>query len=325
LRGEIVLHHRLGRRVNVAALVAAALLMTMSLAACTSSGPDIQTGDCFARGTATSFDFDAEVSCTDPHSVEVVATAPASGELADFSREELDVPGGRARALYLAEVSNLCEPAWSAYTGYQELAASRAPSAHVLPALYGDLAVEALPAPQWDRGNRMLICYQVFGRPGFEREEAVPVTIPLLADLLDKQEDVPVGIRDCAVRPTAAAGERRVPCTEPHDREYLGNIDLAEFLGTVPGLDQAFLDDFDSRTAPQANWEIIDGLCRDLFAPLLGGAPRPDITIFSQVYSADPAWGWRSNGAYHAACFAQTDVTLTGSLIGIGDAALPSV
>jgi hypothetical protein len=214
-------------------------------------------------------------------------------------------------------------PAWSAYTGYQELAAGRAPSADVLPALYGDLAVEALPARQWDRGNRTLICYQVFGRPGFEGEQAVPVTSPLLADLLRNQQDVPVEVRDCAVRPTADVGERRVPCSEPHDREYLGNIDAAEFLGTTPGLDQAFLDGFDSRAAPPASWEILDGLCRDLFGTLLG-APRSDITIYSQVYTADPAWGWRSNGAYHAACFAQTDVTLTGSLIGIGDAALPT-
>ncbi len=192
----------------------------------------------------------------------------------------------------------------------------------MLPALYGDLAVEATPARQWDRGDRTLICYQVFGRPGYEGEEAVPVTSLLLADLVRNQRDVPMGVRDCAVRPTTDVGERKVPCAEPHDREYLGNVDLAEFLGTADGLDQAFLDGFDSRTAPQASWEVLDGLCRDLFVPLLG-EPRPDITVFSQVYTADPAWGWRNGGAYHAACFAQTEVTVTGSVIGIGDDDLP--
>ncbi|HEY9350477.1 MAG TPA: septum formation family protein [Acidothermales bacterium] len=317
-----MLHHRRSSaaRAGIAATVLS--LLSLTLAACGSSGPDIQTGDCFARGTANSFDFDAKVSCDEPHTVEVVATAPASGELADFNRAELDVVGGEARRLYLAEVSNLCEPAWSAYTGYEELAATQAPGADVLPALYGDLAVEATPARQWDRGDRTLICYQVFGRPGFDGEEAVPVTSLLLADLLSKQADVPVDVRDCALRPTADVGERKVPCTEPHDREYLGNVDLAEFRDTAPGLDQAFLDAFDSRTAPPASWEILDGLCRDLFVPLLG-TERPDITVYSQVYTADPAWGWKAAGAYHAACFAQTEVQLTSSLIGIGDAALP--
>jgi hypothetical protein len=314
-------HHRRSPVVP-AGIGAIVLLLIMTLAACGSSGPDIETGDCFARGTAHAFDFDAKVPCDEPHTVEVVATAPASGELADFSRAELDVVGGQARRMYLAEVSNLCEPAWSAYTGYEELAADRAPGADVLPALYGDLAVEATPARQWDRGNRTLICYQVFGRPGFEGEEAVPVNSLVLADLLSNQSDVPVGVRDCAVRPTADVGERKVPCTEPHDREYLGNIDLAEFRDRTPGLDQAFLDGFDSRTAQQASWEILDGLCRDLFVPLVG-AERPDITVFSQVYTGDPAWGWNTAGAYHAGCFAQTDVQLTGSIIGIGDGALP--
>jgi Septum formation len=312
--------HRRPTTVWTASVVA--VLLTMTLAACGGSGPDIETGDCFASGTAHSFDFEAKVPCDKAHTVEVVATAPASGELADFSRAELDVAGGEARRLYLAEVSNLCEPAWSAYTGYVELAAARAPGADVLPALYGDLAVEATPARQWDRGNRTLICYQVFGRPGFEGEEAVPVNSLLLADLLSNQDDVPVGVRDCAIRPTDEVGERKVPCTEPHDREYLGNVDLAEFRDSTPGLNQAFLDGFDSRTAPQDSWAILDGLCRDLFVPLLG-AERSDITLYSQVYTADPAWGWNTGGAYHAACFAQTDVQLTGSLIGIGDAALP--
>jgi hypothetical protein len=297
------------------------LLTVAALSAGCGESIEVNTGDCFAGGTAEAFDFTAKVACDEPHTVEVVAKASASGELAEFSRADLEVAGSRARQLYLAEVADRCEPAWSAYTGYVELADELAAGATVLPALYGDLAVEAVPADLWDNGERTLICYQVFGRPGRDGEQAITVEAPVLPDLIRKPTLVPDDVRDCAVGPTADSGEVRVPCSSQHNREYLGHLDLAEFVGVVPGLDQPFLDGFDSRTAEEPSWARLDGLCHEIFASLLG-ADRPDISLVSQVYTAEPDWGWAKDGAYHAACFAQTATPVTGSVIGIGDRAL---
>jgi Septum formation len=305
--------------VRQASLAVVGWAIAVLIAGC--AGPaEIKPGDCFARGTARAFDFAAQVTCDEPHSVEVVAKAAGTGELATFRRAELDVADSRARQLYRAEVTRLCEPAWSSLTGYDDLAKTLAPGATVLPALYGDLAVEAVPADQWDGGDRTLICYQVFGRPGFEGETAVEVSTRVLPDLI-RNRQVPLEVRDCAVGPSGDRGEVRVPCADPHDREYVGHLNLAQFVGAVPELDQAFLDQFDSQTAENSRWAVLDGLCDAVFSPLLG-AERPDISLVSQVYTAEPDWGWAQDGAYHAACFAQTEGSVTGSVVGIGEAPL---
>lgn len=301
-------------------------LVALTVAACAGGdgvqGDGVQAGDCFGRGTAVEFDFGAEVGCDQPHTVEVVATAPAAEELAAFSRDELERPSGPARALYVAAVATACEPAWSEHTGYQRLADPVAPQADVLPALYGDLAVEAYPASQWDQGDTTLVCYQVFGRPGFDGERAVAVDTPVLPGMVDDPAAVPAELRDCARQPTGTAPEEHVPCADPHDREYLGSLDMAEFLGARPGLDQALLDAFDSADAESAAWPVLDGICREVFSSLVG-APRDDITLYSQVYTDDAGWGWNSGGAYRTACFAQTDVAVTGTLVGTADPPLP--
>ena len=297
-----------------------ALAVLTLIAGCGDGGVEIKAGDCYAGGTARAFDFAAKVSCDEQHQVEVVTKAAATGELAKFRRTELDVADSRARQLLRAEVARLCEPAWSSLTGYDELGKEVAPGATVLPALYGDVAVEAVPTDQWDDGDRTLICYQVFGRPGFEGEQAVEVSTQVLPDLVDNR-GVPLEVRDCAVSPTNERGEVRVPCSDPHDREYVGHLNLAQFVGAVPGLDQAFLDQFDSKTAEDARWAVIDGICNTVFRPLLG-SERTDIKLVSQVYTAEPDWGWAKDGAYHGACFAQTEGPVTGSVIGIGDAPL---
>ena len=161
---------------------------------------EVETGSCFETGTVAAFDWDAKVPCDDPHSVEVFAAVAPPPELAAAPRSELSREGSPARGLYLRQVSELCEPVWSAYTGYDELT-PQAPEAVVLPALYGEMAVEASPAEQWDSGDKRLVCYQVFGQPGQGGEQAVMVEGPVLLDLYTSPAGVPLKVRDCALSP----------------------------------------------------------------------------------------------------------------------------
>ena len=162
---------------------------------------------------------------------------------------------------------------------------------------------------------------QVFGRPGEGGEQALMVEGPVLLDLYTSPAGVPLKVRDCALSPTPVAGEQKVSCDQPHDREYLGHLNLAEFVGTVPGLDQPFLDRFDSTVAADPDWAVIDAVCSQVFAVMLG-APRPDIPVMGQVFTADSAWGWKKDGLYHASCFAQLPVQAARTVIEIGAAPL---
>ncbi|MGI9002227.1 MAG: septum formation family protein [Pseudonocardia sp.] len=305
---------------RVARLAGLVTVLGLLAAGCGVPRGEAEVGDCFETGSAAAFDWDAEVDCDNAHSVEVFAAVALTGRLATYPRGELAKEGTEARDRYLDLVTELCEPRWSAYTGYDTLA-PQAPDAVVLPALYGDMAVEAVPADNWDAGDKRVVCYQVLGRPGDGGEQALLVEGRVLDGLAADPDEVPLDVRDCALSPTAEQGERKVACREQHDREYLGHLDLAEFAGITPGLDQAFLDRFDSAASPEQEWAVIDGLCGQVFGSLIGQR-RPDITVLSQVFTADPDWGWADEGAYHAACFAQT-AQLTGrSVVGIDTAPL---
>ena len=294
-----------------------AALMTVGLLATACGGYDagsIEPGDCFRSGTAAAFGWGTEVSCDDQHTVEVFAVREVGDTLGTYSRAELDEAGSPAQQAYLALVSDFCEPAWSDYSGYGDLGSSLAPDAVVLPAVYGDMALEATPAADWDGGNKAVICYQVFGRPERDGGSAISVDRPVLANLGRDPQDVPIQVRDCALSPTGDQGEQRRSCARPHDREYLGHLDLGDFVGRVPGLDQTFLDRFDSTTAPQQDWAVLDGLCGQIFTPLLEGGPA-GTTVLAQVYTREERWGWADQGFYHAACFARTTQQVTHSVV----------
>lgn len=305
----------------VAALTAVALLSS----ACGFDAGDIKAGDCFKTGTAAAFGWGTEVSCDEPHTVEVFAVRDVSDILGQHPHSALQEEGSPARRQYLALVRDFCQPEWSDYTGFGDLGSSLAPDAVVLPAIYGDMALEATPAQEWDSGNKAVICYQVFGRPGAGGEQATVVDQPVLARLGPatggSAADVPTQVRDCAMTSAGGQGERRVSCDKPHDREYLGHLDLAQFRGAVPGLDQAFLARFDSATAPRQDWEVLDGVCGQIFPSLLGSS-RKDIELLAQVYTDVESWGWDDGGSYHAACFARPAQQITRSVVGIGDGQL---
>lgn len=296
------------------ALTTVGLLST----ACADGVGDVEAGDCFRAGTAAAFGWGSEVGCDEPHTVEVFAVRDVNAELGQVARSALEEEGNPARQQYLALVSDFCEPEWSDYTGYGELGSSLAPDAVVLPAVYGDMALEAAPAPEWDSGNKIVICYQVFGRAGAQGEQPITVDSPVLSTLAQSPATVPTQVRDCAMTPSGDQGEQRVSCAAQHDREYLGHLDAAEFAGLAPGLDQAFLERFDTATAPDEDWAVLDGLCARIFPALLGGA-RDDITLLAQVYTGDEQWGWADDGKYHVACFAQTAQQVTRSVVAIGD------
>ena len=301
------------------ALFAAALTTIGALSAgCGRSAGDVSVGDCFRSGTAAAFGWGTEVPCDRPHSVEVFAVRDATDIFRDTPRAALEDAANRDQRRYLALMAEFCEPAWSGYSGFGELGSSLTSSAVVLPAVYGDMALEASPAADWDAGKKLVICYQVLGRPGIDGEQAISVDHPVLETLGRAPAAVPLQVRDCAMSPVAGQREQRVPCAEPHDREYLGHLNLAQFVGLVPGLDQAFLDRFDSANAPAKDWAVLDGLCGRIFRSLPGRS-RADITLLAQVYTADKTWGWANNGAYHAACFARTAQQVTRSVVGIGD------
>lgn len=306
------------------ALVAAALTTFGVLSAgCGHDAGDVAVGDCFRSGTPAAFGWGTEVRCDQPHAVEVFAVRDVTDIYRDTPRAALEEEGNPARQRYLALVKEFCEPAWSDYSGFGELGGSLSPRAVVLPAIYGDMALEASPAADWDTGRRTVICYQVLGRPGTHGEQAILVDRPVLETLGRAPATVPPQVRDCAMSPAVGRPEERIPCTEPHDREYLGHLDLAQFVGQVPGLDQALLDRFNSVTAPAKDWAVLDGLCGRIFSSLPGRS-RPDITLLAQVYTADKSWGWADEGAYHAACFARTGQQVTRSVVGIGDRPLNS-
>jgi Septum formation len=301
------------------ALVAAVLTTLGALgAACGYGTGDVEVGDCFRSGTAAAFGWGTEVPCDRPHSVEVFAVRDVTDSYRDIPRAALEQEGNPARARYLALVTEFCEPAWSDYSGFGALGSSLTPRAVVRPAIYGDMALEASPAADWDAGRKTVICYQVLGRPGGDGEQAISVDRPVLETLGRAPATVPLQVRDCALSPVGDQREKRVPCQEPHDREYLGHLDLAHFVGLVPGLDQAFLDRFNSVTAPDKDWAVLDGLCGRIFRSLPGRS-RADITLLAQVYTADKTWGWAARGAYHTACFARTGQQVTRSVVGIGD------
>ncbi len=304
------------------ALVAAVLTTLGALgAACGRGTGDVEVGDCFRGGTAAAFGWGTKVPCDRPHSVEVFAVRDVTGSYRDIQRAALEEEGNPARARYLALVTEFCEPAWSDYSGFGELGSSLTPRAVVRPAIYGDMALEASPAADWDAGRKTVICYQVLGRPGVDGEQAISVDRPVLATLGRAPAAVPLQVRDCALSPVGDQREKRVPCAEPHDREYLGHLDLAQFAGLVPGLDQALLDRFNSVTAPDKDWAVLDGLCGRIFGSLPGRS-RADITLLAQVHTADKTWGWAQGGAYHTACFARTGQQVTRSVVGIGDRSL---
>ena len=284
---------------------------------CADGAGDVEAGDCFQSGTAAAFGWGTEVDCDRPHTVEVFAVRDVSATLGQYPRSALDAPGRPARQ-YLSLVTDFCEPAWSQYTGYGDLADALAPDAVVLPAFYGDMAVEAAPVQEWERGNHIVICYQVFGRPEAPGAEPLRVDSSVLATVHRDPRAVPAQVRDCAITSRDGRAEQRVPCTTRHDREYLGHLDLAAFVGRVPGLDQPFLDRFDTATARDQDWAVLDGLCAGIFPPVLGAA-REDIKLLAQVYTGDKSWGWADGGSYHVACFAQTAQQITRSVVAIGD------
>lgn len=306
-------------------LVAALTALTLLSPACGFDPDDVAVGDCFESGTAAAFGWGTEVSCDGPHTVEVFAVHDVSAALGQYPRSALEEKDGPARQQYLKLVGDLCEPEWSDYTGFGDLGSSLNPDAVVLPAIYGDMALEATPPQQWDSGNKTVICYQVFGRAGTGGEQPTVVDHPVLTTLgptTATETPVPPQVRDCAMSSTDGQGEYQVACDRPHDREYLGHLDLTQFLGTVPGLDQAFLERFDSTTAPSQDWEVLDGVCRRIFPSLLG-SDRSDIRLLAQVYTDEASWGWPAeDGSYHAACFAQPDRQITRSVVGIGDGQL---
>ncbi|MGH3766944.1 MAG: septum formation family protein [Pseudonocardiaceae bacterium] len=300
--------------------LAAAILTTAGVlsAACGSSTRDVGVGNCFRTGTAAAFGWGSEVPCDRPHSVEVFAVRDVSGLFADTPRRALEEEGNPARQRYLSLTTEFCEPVWSDYSGFGDLGNALAPHAVVLPAIYGDMALEASPAADWDAGRKTVICYQVLGRPGVDGEQAISVDRPVLTMLGRAPAAVPLQVRDCAMSPLAGQSEKRVSCQEPHDREYLGHLNLAQFVGRIPGLDQAFLDRFNSASAPAKDWAVLDGLCGRIFHSLPGHS-RADISLLAQVHTGDPTWGWADKGAYHAACFARTGQQATRSVVGIGD------
>ncbi|MGH3911390.1 MAG: septum formation family protein [Pseudonocardiaceae bacterium] len=304
-------------------LLAALTMVGLLGTGCADGAGDVEAGDCFQTGTAAAFGWGTEVDCDRPHTVEVFAVRDVSATLGQFPRTALDEEGSPARQQYLGLVAGFCEPAWSEYTGYGELGGPLSPDAVVLPAVYGDMALEAAPPQEWDRGKKIVICYQVFGQPGTQGEEALRVDGPALPALLREPGAVPAQVRDCAATSADGQGEQRVPCTTLHDREYLGHLDVAQFVGRAPGLDQAFLDRFDTATAGDEDWRVLDGLCAEIFPSVLGGA-REDITLLAQVYTDDKSWGWAEAGSYHAACFAQTAQQVTRSVVAIGDGPLAS-
>lgn len=297
-------------------LVAAVTSIGLLSTACADGPGDVEAGDCFETGTAAAFGWGSEVDCDQPHTVEVFAVRDVSATLGQHPRGDLGKDGHPARQQYLALVSDFCEPEWSKYTGYDKLGASLAPGAKVLPALYGDMALEATPPKEWESGNKLVVCYQVFGRPGQQGEEPIRVDDLVLSGMATEQATVPIQVRDCATTPVGDLGEQRVPCTTLHDREYLGHLDAAQFAGRLPGLDQTFLDGFSTTTAPPEAWAVLDSLCTRVFGPLLDGSGQ-DATVLAQVYTDDQAWGWApQEGSYHTACFAQTAQQTTTSILG---------
>jgi len=244
------------------ALFSAALTTVGVLsAACGYGSGDVKAGDCFQTGTVAAFGWGTEVPCDRPHSVEVFAVRDVTALFGNTPRRALEEEGNPARQRYLSLITEFCEPAWSDYSGFGELGSSLTPLAVVLPAVYGDMALEASPAADWDAGKRIVTCYQVLGRPGADSEQAISVDRPVLTMLGRAPAAVPLQVRDCAVSPVGEQREKRVPCQQPHDREYLGHLNLAQFVGLVPGLDQAFLDRFNSASAPAKDWAVLDGLC----------------------------------------------------------------
>ena len=302
------------------AALGAAVLTTFGVlgAGCGDGIGDVAVGDCFRTGTAAAFGWGTEVPCDRPHSVEVFAVRDVTDIFAGTPRSALEDAANPAQQRYLALMTEFCEPAWSDYSGFGELGGSLTPQAVVLPAIYGDMALEASPAAEWDAGNKTVICYQVFGRPGADGEQAISVDHPVLGTFGRAPAVVPLQVRDCAMSPVASRPEQRVPCTAPHDREYMGHLNLTQFVGLVPGLDRAFLDRFNSVTAPAKDWAVLDGLCGRIFHGL-PGRNRGDITLLAQVHTTDKTWGWADKGAYHAACFARTGQQATRSVVGIGD------
>lgn len=303
---------------RVALLSATLTTVGVLSAACGYGSGDVEAGDCFRTGTVAAFGWGTEVPCDRPHSVEVIAVRDVTGTFGDIPRGALEEEGNPARRQYLALLADFCEPAWSDYTGFGDLGGSLTPDAVVLPAIHGDMALEASPAQDWNTGNKTVICYQVLGRPGTDGVAAVSVDRPVLAALGRSPAAVPPQVRDCTTSPVADRREERVSCQEPHDREYLGHLDLAQFVGRVPGLDQAFLDRFDSVTAAAKDWAVLDGLCGRIFSSLPGRS-RADIMLLAQVYTGEKTWGWADEGSYHAACFARTAHQVTRSVVGIGD------
>jgi hypothetical protein len=234
------------------------------------------------------------VLCDRPHSVEVFAVRDVTTLFGSTPRRALDEEGNPARQRYLSLITEFCEPAWSDYSGFGELGSSLTPRAVVLPAIYGDMALEASPAADWDAGKRIVTCYQVLGRPGADGERAISVDRPVLTMLGRAPAAVPLQVRDCAMSPVPDQPEKRVSCQEPHDREYLGHLNLAQFVGLVPGLDQAFLNRFNSASAPAKDWAVLDGLCGRIFRSLPGRS-RTDITLTrrgvgrTRVHTTQPA------------------------------------
>ncbi|MGH8921014.1 MAG: hypothetical protein ACRD0H_22225, partial [Actinomycetes bacterium] len=242
----------------LAALIAAGLLNS----ACGYDPGDVQAGDCFKTGTAAAFGWGTEVPCDEPHTVEVFAVKDVSDTLGQYRRDELQETDNPARRQYLALMREFCEPEWSNYTGFGDLGAALAPDAVVLPAIYGDMALEATPPSEWDgeHKNKTVICYQVFGRSGIDDGQPTVLEHRVLDTLVRPGAQVPLQVRDCTTSPTSDQGELRVSCDQPHDREYLGHLNLTQFLnGAVPGLDQEFLDQLHSATSPQADWAVLDG------------------------------------------------------------------
>lgn len=296
-------------------LLVALTVVGLLSAACAAGRGDVEVGDCFRNGTATKFEWDTEVSCDQPHTVEVFAVRDVSAApLGQFARGDLDDKGSPARQQYLQLLTEVCEPEWSRYTGYDKLGSSLAPDAVVLPALYGDMTLEAAPEQEWTGGKKIVVCYQVLGRPGAQGEEPISVQRPVLRALSDDPAAVPIEVRDCARTLEGDQGsEQRVPCTAEHDREYLGHLNLVQFIDRVPGLDQTFLNGFDSTTA-RKDWDLLDGLCTQIFGRLV--SERQDVTLLAQAYTDDESWGWVDGGPYHTACFAKTTVQVTSSVLG---------
>ncbi|MFB9450277.1 septum formation family protein [Dactylosporangium vinaceum] len=262
----------------VAAVVAVLVLLALRPAdGGSEAGP--AAGECWAGVDPV------RVACTEPHRLETVAVGEVGSVLA-----------GRAEPPARSELG--AEYAECGRTAERYLGADWR-------TLHVQLIITAPPREQWQQGRRWYRCDAITLGDELDPVADRRGSMRGNPDGSGPAPDLQLGCATHVVVLNAFIGTRRLPCTDPHDMEFVGiaESDWPDFPATADAVSGAFAVECKARA------QTYTAMPADLL-------DQRHVTITARPTGDATAW---PGGEHSARCWVLLDHPITTSLYGLGD------